>query len=208
MEASPGDHVETELKFDVGPGFAIPDLSGVSGGLTVSEPETILLTATYFDTPGQRLAAARVTLRRRTGGADEGWHLKLPLAGGSRRELHEPLGDEDTVPARFASEVSQWTDGEPLCVVAHMRTRRTVRNLVTADGTTAAELADDQVEGQARTPQQGAAERMTWREVEIELVRGDAGILAAAGDALIAAGARPSGSGSKLARLLGSSASR
>ena len=34
--------------------------------------------ALYFDTADLALAARRITLRRRDGGADEGWHLKLP----------------------------------------------------------------------------------------------------------------------------------
>ena len=36
------------------------------------------LAATYFDTADLRLAAAGLTLRRRTGGDDAGWHLKVP----------------------------------------------------------------------------------------------------------------------------------
>lgn len=202
MDDGPNDHLETELKFDVGPDFVIPDLSGVAGGLTVAEPATTLLIATYYDTAGLLLAAARITLRRRTGGADEGWHLKLPVAGSTRRELHEPLGDRDTVPARLRAEISQWTGPEPLGVIAVLETRRTVRNVATADGEAAAELADDLVTG--RLPD--AARPVTWREMEIELVRGSPEILAAAGSALEAAGAARSGSASKLSRLLGSRA--
>ncbi|CAM5658801.1 hypothetical protein SMICM304S_11390 [Streptomyces microflavus] len=51
------------------------------------------LDAVYYDTADLRLAADSLTLRRRTGGADEGWHLKFPVATGIRDELHEPLAD-------------------------------------------------------------------------------------------------------------------
>ena len=39
-----------------------------------------MLTAAYLDTDDLRLARWRVSLRRREGGTDEGWHLKLPVA--------------------------------------------------------------------------------------------------------------------------------
>ena len=35
----------------------------------------------------QDLAARGITLRRRTGGSDAGWHLKLPAGPDSRTEL-------------------------------------------------------------------------------------------------------------------------
>ena len=206
--SSPSDHLETELKFDAGPGFVIPDLSGLAGGLTVTEPETILLVASYFDTADLRLAAARVTLRRRTGGDDQGWHLKLPVAESSRRELHEPLGDSDTVPARFQAVTSEWTRGQPLGVVAELQTRRSVRRLAAAGGEVAAELADDLVTGRVTGASGAESEPVTWREIEVELVSGGPDILSAAASALEAAGAERSRSGSKLARLLASPAAR
>jgi hypothetical protein len=45
----------------------------------------------YFDTSDLRLLRAGVTLRRRTGGPDEGWHLKLPAGADSRDEHRLPL---------------------------------------------------------------------------------------------------------------------
>src|SRR5580693_966616 len=109
------EHLETESKFDVGTDFAIPDLRGVADGSGVTEPEVRLLAAHYFDTSDLRLIAAKITLRRRTGGPDEGWHLKLPAGAGARREKQAPLGDSDTpVPPQLASLVSEWVGGEPL----------------------------------------------------------------------------------------------
>jgi inorganic triphosphatase YgiF len=206
MNGTSGDHLETELKFDVGPGFVVPDLRGVIPGLTVTEPATSLLVASYYDTTDLRLAGARITLRHRTGGADQGWHLKLPAStdGTTRRELHEPLGDGRAVPPRFRDAVSQWAGDEPLAVVAVLETRRTVRNLAAADGAGTAELADDLVTGRVQGSGDAPGDPVTWREIEIELKSGGPEILAAAGSALTAAGATRSRSASKLARLLGS----
>lgn len=202
------EHLETELKLDVDPGFVVPDLGGLINGQAVTEPEVRLLAANYFDTSDLRLAAARITLRRRTGGADEGWHLKLPLGAGTRRELQAPLGDDaTTVPPQLASLVASWVEGHPLQVVAVLETRRTVRNLTGADAAVLAEVADDLVTGRIPSVGDAPAGPVTWREIEVELVSGGPEILAAARSRLVAAGARPSSSASKLGRLLGTAPS-
>jgi inorganic triphosphatase YgiF len=198
------EHLETEVKLDVGADFAVPDLGGLAPGQTVTEPEVRTLVANYFDTSDLRLAAARITLRRRTGGADAGWHLKLPLGAGTRRELQAPLGDAaSAVPPQLAGLVSGCADGRPLQVVAVLETRRTVRNLVSAGGEILAEVADDSVTGRLPSLGETPAAPVTWREIEVELVSGGPEILAAARSRLEAAGARPSSSASKLGRLLG-----
>jgi inorganic triphosphatase YgiF len=204
MSGEVTEHLEIESKFDVDPGFVVPDLSGVADGSGVTEPEVRLLAAHYFDTSDLRLIAAKVTFRRRTGGPDEGWHLKLPAGAGRRREMQAPLGEGDTaVPPQLASMVSEWAGDEPLRLVAVLETRRTVRNLTAAGGETLAEVADDLVTGRVPGPGDDPGEPVTWREIEVELVSGGPEILAAARDRLVAAGARPSRSPSKLARLLG-----
>ena len=38
-----------------------------------------------------RLVRASITLRRRRGGSDAGWHPKLPAGTGSQREIRVPL---------------------------------------------------------------------------------------------------------------------
>src|SRR5215831_12210869 len=105
------DHLEIEQKFDVDAGFILPGFTTVPGCESVSAPVTHHLSATYYDTPGTLLAASKITLRRRTGGTDEGWHLKLPASAGARREIHAPLadGDEGRVPDRLSSQVAQVT---------------------------------------------------------------------------------------------------
>ena len=204
MGTRPTEHLETEQKFEVGLDFVLPDLSRPAEGMTVTEPHVDLLVASYFDTADLRLAAARITLRRRTGGGDAGWHLKLPVTAGTRRELQVPLGDAAaTVPPPLVAQVAAWIGAEPLRVVAVLETRRTVRRLTGADGTALAEVADDLVTGRVTIPGDAAAEPASWREVEVELVTGGPEILAAARARLTAAGARPSSAASKLGRLLG-----
>lgn len=207
MGSRPTEHVETELKFEVGLGFVLPDLGGLIGGSAVSAPQVYHLVASYFDTADLRLAKARITLRRRTGGADAGWHLKLPVTAGTRRELQLPLGDDAAaVPAQLTSLVAGCIRDEPLQVVAVLDTRRTVRRLTGPGGEILAELADDAVTGRVPGPGDATGEPAAWREIEVELVTGGPEILAAARARLTAAGARPSSSASKLGRLLGARA--
>jgi inorganic triphosphatase YgiF len=176
MGDPPTEHLETELKFDVSLDFVVPDLSGVVGASGVTEPEVRLLTASYFDTADLRLATAKITLRRRTGGPDAGWHLKLPKSAGTRRELQVPLDASATaVPAQLGTLVSDQVGDEPLQVVAVLETHRTVRNITDPGGAILAEVADDQVTG--RVP---GREPATWREIEVELVSGGPEVLAAA----------------------------
>ncbi|MEO9197762.1 MAG: CYTH domain-containing protein, partial [Antricoccus sp.] len=66
---------EIERKYDVPAGTPLPDLADIEG-VQVGSPVEHLLEATYFDTVDLALARARITLRRRTGGDDAGWHLK------------------------------------------------------------------------------------------------------------------------------------
>src|SRR5260370_34820556 len=79
------EHLETELKFEVGLDFVLPDLGALAGGEAVTAPDVALLGASYFDTADLRLAKARITLRRRTGGGEAGGPLKLPGSPGARR---------------------------------------------------------------------------------------------------------------------------
>lgn len=191
-----GDHLETERKYEADASFAVPSLDGLPGVGRVDEPRTYLLAATYYDTPDLRLLARRMTLRRRTGGPDEGWHLKLPAGQDTRKELREPLGapGSDQVPPRLAAEISEL----PVTAVALLETERTVRILRDHAGSPLAEVADDLVTGR-RLPR-SAAPPVRWREIEIETA--DLDLLDACGRLLIAAGAQPGTSPSKVARVL------
>lgn len=194
-------HLETERKYDAGPDFALPDLSTVRGVVSVTAPELYQLSATYFDTDDLRLMAHPVTLRRRTGGSDEGWHLKLPVRPGTRRELHVPLSEgTGAVPPRLAAMVADITEGKPLRPVALLETARTVRRLIGPGDDVLAEVADDAVTG--RRLDRPGADPLRWREVEVEIVSGQPRLLDAVGTLLREAGARPSPSASKLGRVL------
>ncbi len=204
MDTEVTEWLETEHKYDADPDFVLPDLAGLAAGLVVTEPAVQHLAASYYDTPDFGLAAAGATLRRRTGGADAGWHLKLPVAPGSRRELRAPLGPgAESVPDRLASQVTSWTGGRPLQVIAVLETTRTVRRITGPAGQDLAEVADDLVVARRIGLAGRDGTSLTWREIEVELISGTPAILAAAGTRLRAAGARPSASASKLSRLLG-----
>src|SRR5690242_7699323 len=69
---------ETERKYDVGPQTVFPNLAAADGVGSVGQPDELRLEAVYFDTPNHDLARHAMTLRRRSGGTDDGWTLKLP----------------------------------------------------------------------------------------------------------------------------------
>jgi inorganic triphosphatase YgiF len=209
------EHLEIEQKFDVPPEFERPDFAALGQScdepVSAAAPVLYHLSATYFDTADGRLAASKITLRRRTGGTDAGWHLKLPaglsVADGvsARREVHAPLGDggEREVPEVLAARVAEVTGGQPLAPVATLDTERTVITLTGTGGRVLAEIADDVVT--ARRQPDGP--ELRWREVEVEVASAApdmTGLQRAAADLLLAAGARPAGHASKLIRVLSS----
>jgi inorganic triphosphatase YgiF len=200
METS---HLETEQKYDVDPDFAVPDFRSIPGCAGVSAPERYQLSATYFDTRDMRLAAHGVTLRRRTGGTDEGWHLKLPVRPGTRREAHVPLSAATgSVPQHLEALVAEITEGMPLHPVGILETTRTVRRLTGPAGEVLAEVADDLVTARWSGPSARQDSPLRWREIEVEIAAAQPGLLEAAGKLLREAGARPSEASSKLGRLL------
>jgi inorganic triphosphatase YgiF len=195
--------LEVERKFDVDEPFALPELMGLQGVAAVDAPVEHHLEATYHDTADLRLLRGRVTLRRRTGGTDDGWHLKLP-AGTARRELHAPLGRAVKNPPKgFLEPVTGLLRGAPTAPVAGLRTRRVVTVLRDDAGRALAEVADDTVTATAFAADSGRPVGVqAWREVEVELVDGDEALLASVGERLAEAGARPSASASKAGRVL------
>ncbi|MER6832154.1 CYTH and CHAD domain-containing protein [Streptosporangium sp. NPDC000563] len=193
--------IEIEDKFDVPVDYRLPDLTGLPGSTGVVGPKSHQLVALYFDTPDLRLAARGITLRRRRGGTDPGWHLKLPKAKGVRQEITHPLTrSAKIVPAELADLVLAYTRGAPLAPIAELDTRRSVTTLVNGAGVGLVEIADDRVKGTV-FGDEPHVER--WREVEAELLQGEEKLLKKVGKRLGKAGAVPADSASKLARLLG-----
>src|SRR5580692_8228891 len=82
---------ETEAKYEAAADVVLPPLDNLPQvAATASAPEQMLV-AVYYDTSDLRLLRAGITLRRRTGGEDAGWHLKLPAGGRTREEIRLPL---------------------------------------------------------------------------------------------------------------------
>lgn len=199
------EYLEIERKFDVDEDFERPDFAAIPG-VTAADPVTHRLSATYYDTPDGRLAAGKITLRRRTGGPDEGWHLKLPKTADSRREVRAPLADE--LPGTLAALVAEVTGGARVVPIATLETKRTVVS-VSANGTVVAEIADDVVTarrlpgaGDTRGDGDASGAPLRWREIEVEVPAPCPPVQEAAASLLTEAGARPARSSSKLARLL------
>jgi len=197
--ASPGN-LEIEEKYDVSDATPLPALADIPGVKRVGEPVLDLLDAVYFDTATLALAARQITLRRRTGGADHGWHLKLPAGVGRRQEILAPLGPAETVPEELLEHVLVYTRAEDLVPIARLTTERTTRQLHGPGGEHLADFADDRVHSVTLHP---PGQQMEWREWEIELVHGSGRLLTAAVETLTATGASHSVHGSKLARALG-----
>ncbi len=193
-------HTEVERKFDVVESTVSPSFDGLALVSRVQHAPTQLLEAVYYDTPSHDLAAHKITLRRRTGGTDEGWHVKLPAGPDARTEVRAPLAD--SVPEDIRDVVAAIVRDRPLSAVARITTNRTVSLLFGADDTPLAEFCDDQVNAAALRPD---SEPQTWREWELELIgapRKAADLLDRLSNRLLDAGAVPAGHGSKLARVL------
>lgn len=208
--------VETERKFNIAPEAPLPDLGGI---VAVGPAREHRMRAVYFDTRDLLLVRQGITLRHREGGADAGWHLKLPRPDGSRLEVQAPLAGG---PGRFAVPEQLRTEiSEALAVVAGMSaespdeanpqlptgaeavllpiavltTYRAEADLLDDQGRLVAQLSDDTV-----TP---LPEGRTWRELEVELVHGDDGLLDRIAASFEKQGHGQAEAPSKLARALG-----
>ena len=178
---------ERELKLDVEPGFALPELGSPLPART--------FTSTYFDAADRRLLRAGITLRRRVENRTGLWQLKLPSDEG-RYELEE-RGGPTKPPTAFAELLAALLrGGATLEPVAKLRTRR--------EGV-AVGTRPDRVEVVVDTVAvlDGRRVASSFAEVEAEVVAGDGAQLAAIGKALRKAGAQRSDEQPKLARVLG-----
>ncbi len=138
-------HREVERKLRVHALFQLPELSAVSD-LQVEQRPAQTLEATYFDTPDLALFRWGITLRRRAGGSDDGWHVKFPVRGAdqsARDELRLPLGTSEHVPAQLVDIVSPLLLGHALQPVVSLRTDRQPFDITRGNGRV--EFVDDTV---------------------------------------------------------------
>jgi CHAD domain-containing protein len=184
--------MEREDKWDVDDRFVLPDLERVVDGATVQH-DTVDLTSTYYDTTGRDLQACGILVRRRDGDDDTGWQVKIPADGG-RTELHWPLSDR--APIELTDLLTGITAGRPLSELATIHTvRERYRITEPAAQHVLAEVADDHVRASI------GDRLLAWREVEVELGTAELPPRRLT-KRLIAAGARPSRYGSKLAHAI------
>ena len=198
--------MEREVKLEVGVGFRIPDLDGVTPGVTARPQPELHLQAVYVDTPDLRLARSGLTLRHRSErapGASPGeWTLKLPEhssePGLSRREINWP-GRWGPVPTEIAGLVRAYRRTAALGPVARLVTHRRRTILCGRLGEPLLEVDDDVV-----SVMEGRRLAARFREVEVEVVGAvPPNLLEAVVTRIEGAGAIAGDARSKLARAIG-----
>jgi CHAD domain-containing protein len=157
-------NIERETKLAVGPGFRLPGLADLHGGVHAEPSEPARTHTTYWDTEDLRLARWGVSLRFREG---QGWTLKLPDEEDHgeatvREEIVFP-GDPARLPFDAADLVRAYVRGGTLRPVARLRTIRSRLALVRADGSPAGEVVDDEV-----SVLDGRRIAARFRELEVE----------------------------------------
>ena len=198
---------EVELKFRVPGMFALPDVASAADATGIARAKRDVvrdMTAIYHDTADLRLFRWGVTLRRRVGGPDEGWHLKLPVRGATdaaRDELQLPLdsGAVGDVPEVLLAIVLPFVRNVKVAPIATVHTVRTPYFLFDDQGVVVAELADDRV-----SILDGKEVVEKFREIEVEALSPNAPLIEVA-TVLLNAGATSS-TQSKAASALGARA--
>ena len=206
MNDAPETYREREVKLRIHGLFKLPELVSEETGIGRAKRQlTRTLDAVYYDTEDLRLFRWGVTLRRREGGPDAGWHMKLPVpnSADSRDELRLPLdaGEQGEVPQELTRLVIPFTRGAPLRPVAHLHTERTPYLLYDRDGKAFAEVVDDSV---SILDNGAIVER--FRELEVEALTDDADLTTVV-DILRKAGAVPA-KGNKVSNALGPAAAQ
>lgn len=193
---------EYEVKLIVPSADSFPDLSSIG---QLGAPTTFELNAVYFDTPDFDLFAEGSTLRRRSGGSDAGWHLKVESPGvDDRREYQAPIAGARP-PAQLRQVLSEKARVAPLLPVVRMVTTRTEIPLLDQDGRTLALISEDQVRTQVRPDVHDPEiqnETDSWFEVEVEYVSGPRSVVPSIENAFVREGAVSATYASKLERSL------
>lgn len=192
---------EIERKYTASGAQDLPALGHLTGVAGEPVHDSIQLSATYFDTADYRLLAEKITLRKREGGDDAGWHLKLPQGQDTRTEFQVPPDGGTDVPAQLSSLIRAIVRGSDLVPIALIITDRERTRLYDDDGALLAEVVADTV---IACRADGSGES-TWQEVEVEQAAGGRELADAIETVLIGAGLTRSASPSKLVQALGSS---
>src|SRR4029453_7375599 len=91
-------------KFEVEPDWVLPQITPLVPAGGRIDQEVRRLDNTYFDTPSAGLRLFGITLRRRMGGSETGWQLKVPH-GTARAELQVSSGAK-TLPPTLTRSVA------------------------------------------------------------------------------------------------------
>jgi CHAD domain-containing protein len=160
---------EVERKVRVDDAFDISPVLDQLGDYRARRGPTFSMLADYYDTDELTLFRWRMTLRRREGGLDQGWHLKIPVAGGTAGDRDEVrLELSDHVPARLGDIVSPLIGEKPLKAQVIVETLRTPASIVDSTGHMLAEVVDDRVT--VRLPGEPDSH---FREIEVEATDAD-----------------------------------
>jgi CHAD domain-containing protein len=154
--------LEREIKLSVDPDFRLPRLLGTP------LPRKILI-STYYDTASHDLAHARITLRYRVEQGKKAWQLKLPLCD-DRQEV-ELIDQRRLPPALFRDLLILYLGQRKLTPVATLRVWRT-GVLMRRNRIPVAEIALDSV-----SVVKNDCVIQRFRELEIEQVGPDDGLL-------------------------------
>jgi len=197
---------EVERKVRVDDAFDISPVLDQLGDYRARRGPAFSMHADYYDTDELTLFRWRMTLRRREGGLDQGWHLKIPVAGGSAGDRDEVrLELSEHVPARLGDIVSPLIGEKPLKAQVIVETLRTPASIVDSTGRMLAEVVDDRV-----TVRLAGEPDTHFREIEVEAADADdpasLACMQHVVDQFLAAGGAL-GSSSKAASALGSRAS-
>ncbi len=169
------EHREIEIKFRI-PADLIINIGDILASTHhVGEPlDHRSMDATYYDTASLSLIRWGVTLRRRSGGGDDGWHMKLPLrysdAGAPAHgmdEIHVD-GTASLIPSPLVSIASPLIRRQELVPVARVVTERSPYLVRDDQGEILVEVVDDWVALEGFDIDRPPATR--FHEVEVELV--------------------------------------
>lgn len=198
------EQIEVEVKFTVPNGTPLPNLTQIGrlGRESISD-----LNALYFDTPDLALLRGGIALRRRSGGSDSGWHLKVRTASAEqRREVHAPIAGARP-PWSLREALPSGLREAPLIPVARMITKRREIPVLSDRGRVLATICLDDVDVELsplgpRAAGDRGPRHISWREVEVELDEDDRRVLTHLSRVLTKGGLEPAPYSSKIARAL------